>query len=55
LILVMSILLAQNKTEKKFIIGYGIILIFLVCSLVYLLIPYFHREDWKNLTNSFDN
>lgn len=44
-----AILLAKNKiTMYRYIIATG----FLTFSLIYLLLPQFHREDWKSLVKS---
>ncbi|MFZ2207004.1 MAG: glycosyltransferase family 39 protein [Microgenomates group bacterium] len=59
LVPVMSILLAQSVIPMKigiqkgllnrFRIEYGMTALFLLFSLIYLLLPQFHREDWKEL------
>lgn len=60
LIPVMSVLLAMGvfSTSQKFarndLKGMMIFLLLLFFSLIYLLNPQFHREDWKNLTQNID-
>jgi len=55
LIPIMSILLTFSILGKPLLhrsSGAGLIGVFLMFSLIYLLIPQFHREDWKSLVKS---
>ncbi|MFH0979749.1 MAG: glycosyltransferase family 39 protein [Candidatus Roizmanbacteria bacterium] len=54
LIPIMAILLAERQPRR---LRRQVLLIggFLVFSLVYLLLPQFHREDWKSLVKSLPN
>lgn len=52
LVPIMSLLLNQALPAKKKLIKTGIAVIFGILSLIYLLNPHFHREDWKGLAHS---
>jgi uncharacterized membrane protein len=53
LIPVMSLLLIEGKLNKLFI-KLGVLFIFLSFSLLYILSPQFHREDWKKLVQKIN-
>ena len=50
LIPIMAILLSLNKNTSMY--RYIIMIGFVIFSLTYLLLPQFHREDWKSLVRS---
>lgn len=50
LIPIMAILLSLNKNTSMY--RYIVVIGFVVFSLTYLLLPQFHREDWKSLVKS---
>lgn len=50
LILVVSLLLANSTKLKHLILAF-----FLIFSFVYLLIPFFHREDWKGMSKELSS
>ncbi len=49
LISIMAILLAKKNATVYY---YGVVIGFMIFSLIYLLNPTFHREDWKSLVKS---
>lgn len=49
---IMSLLLNKALPVKKKLIKTGIAATFAMLSLIYLLSPHFHREDWKSLAHS---
>ncbi len=51
LIPILSILLSYGLSQSHQINRSGCLAIFMVLSLVYLLNPVFHREDWRSLVN----
>lgn len=50
LIPIMAILLSSNKNTLMY--RHIMIIGFVIFSLIYLLLPQFHREDWKGLVNN---